>query len=347
MAPEFQTDTSQTHVLQLPPSAAGLRLDQALAAALPQYSRARLQRWIRDGAVRLAGKAARSRDRVSGGEQVVVEAQFSADLSVAAESLPLAIVHQDRELLVLNKPAGLVVHPGAGNRSHTLQNALLAHDAGLAHVPRAGLVHRLDKETSGLLIVARTPQAHTRLVAQLAAREIGREYLALVVGEPTAGARIDEPIGRHRTLRTRMAVRADGRPAATNFRIEERFRVHTLLRVQLETGRTHQIRVHLAHVGLPLVGDPAYGGRRRQVAGEAAQLNALLHGFARQALHAQRLTLTHPASGRCLSFEAPLPADFQALLAALRADAGAARGAAAARGRAPLHGRRRGKARSP
>jgi len=339
MAPEFQTDTSQTHVLLLPPSAAGLRLDQALAAALPQYSRARLQRWIRDGAVRLAGNAARSRDRVSGGEQVVVQAHFGA------ESLPLEIVHQDGELLVLNKPAGLVVHPGAGNRSHTLQNALLAHDAGLARVPRAGLVHRLDKETSGLLIVARTPQAHTRLVAQLAAREIGREYLALVVGQPTAGARIDEPIGRHRTLRTRMAVRADGRPATTNFRIEERFRVHTLLRVQLETGRTHQIRVHLAHAGLPLVGDPAYGGRRRQVAGEAAQLNALLHAFARQALHAQRLTLTHPATGRPLRFEAPLPADFQVLLAALREDAGAARGAAAARGGAPLHGRRRGKAR--
>ena len=347
MAPEFQTQSAQTHVLLLPPEAAGLRLDQALAAALPQYSRARLQRWISDGAVTLSGKPVRSRDRVSGGEQLVVQAQFCADHSVGAEALPLDIVHQDPELLVLNKPAGLVVHPGAGNREHTLQNALLAHDAALARVPRAGLVHRLDKETSGLLVVARTPQAHTRLVASLAVREIGREYLALVVGQPTAGARIDEPIGRHRALRTRMAVRADGRPAATNFRIEERFRVHTLLRVQLETGRTHQIRVHLAHVGLPLVGDPAYGGRRRQVAGDAAPLNTLLNGFARQALHAQRLTLAHPGSGRQVSFEAPLPADFQALLAALREDAGAARNAAAARGRAPLHRRRRGKARSP
>src|ERR1700691_668416 len=319
MPPEFQT-----HLLELPTSAAGLRLDQALAAALPQYSRARLQRWIRQGAVRLAVKAARAREGGPGGEEVVVEGQFAADHSVGAEALALDIVHEDRDLLVLNKPAGLVVHPGAGNRSHTLQNALLAHDPALARVPRAGLVHRLDKETSGLLIVARTPEVHTRLVAQLAAREIGREYLALVAGLPTGGARIDAPIGRHRSLRTRMAVRADGREAVTNFRIEERFRVHTLLRVRLETGRTHQIRVHLAHVGLPLVGDPAYGGRQGRVAGDAAQLNALLHAFARQALHAQRLTLVHPGNGRELSFEAPLPQDFQALLAQLRAHAGAA-----------------------
>ena len=339
MPPEFQT-----HSFELPPAAAGLRLDQALAAALPQYSRARLQRWIREGAVRLGGRAVRARDRVAGGEQIVVEARFAADERVGAEALPLDVVHQDRELLVLNKPAGLVVHPGAGNREHTLQNALLAHDPALSRVPRAGLVHRLDKETSGLLIVARTPEVHTRLVAQLAAREIGREYLALVMGQPTGGARIEKPIGRHRSLRTRMAVRADGREAITNFRIEERFRVHTLLRVQLETGRTHQIRVHLAHVGLPLVGDPAYGGRQGRVGGEAEELNALLHAFQRQALHAQRLTLTHPRSARAVSFEAPLPVDFERLLAALRADAGAARSAA----RAPdaTSRRRRGKSRS-
>jgi 23S rRNA pseudouridine1911/1915/1917 synthase len=339
MPPEFQT-----HSFELPPAAAGLRLDQALAAALPQYSRARLQRWIREGAVRLGGRAVRARDRVAGGEQIVVEARFAADERVGAEALPLDVVHQDRELLVLNKPAGLVVHPGAGNREHTLQNALLAHDPALSRVPRAGLVHRLDKETSGLLIVARTPEVHTRLVAQLAAREIGREYLALVMWQPTGGARIEQPIGRHRSLRTRMAVRADGREAITNFRIEERFRVHTLLRVQLETGRTHQIRVHLAHVGLPLVGDPAYGGRQGRVGGEAEELNALLHAFQRQALHAQRLTLTHPRSARAVSFEAPLPVDFERLLAALRADAGAARSAA----RAPdaTSRRRRGKSRS-
>jgi 23S rRNA pseudouridine1911/1915/1917 synthase len=310
----------QTHLLDLPAAAAGQRLDQALAQALPQYSRARLQRWIRDGAVTLSGKPVRGRDRVHGGEQVQVQAQFEADFSVEAESIALEIVHQDRELLVVNKPAGLVVHPGAGNRAHTLQNALLAHDPALARVPRAGIVHRLDKETSGLLIVARTPTAHTRLVAQMAAREIHRAYLALVLGQPTGGARIEQPIGRHRSVRTRMAVRGDGREAITLFRIEERFRAHTLLRVQLETGRTHQIRVHLAHVGLPVVGDPVYGGRRRQVAGDAVPLNALLRAFQRQALHAQRLQLTHPSSAQQLAFEAPLPADFQALLSALRLD---------------------------
>src|SRR5579863_663349 len=341
MPPEFQT-----HQLELPASAAGMSLDQALAAALPQYSRAHLQRWIRDGAVRLKGHSARARDRMQGGEQIVVEARFDTDSAVGAEALPLDIVYQDGALLVLNKPAGLVVHPGAGNRSHTLQNALLAHDPALARVPRAGLVHRLDKETSGLLIVARTPEVHTRLVAQLAAREIGREYLALVAGVPTGGARIDVPIGRHRSLRTRMAVRADGREAVTNFRIEERFRVHTLLRVRLETGRTHQIRVHLAHIGLPLVGDPVYGGRQGRVAGDAEQLNALLHAFARQALHAQRLTLAHPDNARELSFEAPLPADFEALLAALRADAAAAATARRPSAGGSARGRRRGKARS-
>jgi 23S rRNA pseudouridine1911/1915/1917 synthase len=316
MAPEFQT-----HSLQLPASAAGLRLDQALAVALPQYSRARLQRWIRTGAVRVQGQTAVARSRVHGGEQIVVEAQFEADCAVAAQALPLDIVYQDRALLVLNKPAGLVVHPGAGNRAHTLQNALLAHDPALARVPRAGLIHRLDKDTSGLLIVARTPEAHTRLVAMLAERAIGREYLALVSGVPTGGARIEQPIGRHRSQRTRMAVRRDGREAVTYYRIEERFRSHTLLRVRLETGRTHQIRVHLAHAGLPVIGDPVYGGRRRLSAGAGPELIALLQGLHRQALHAERLALAHPHSGQPLSFQAPLPADFAALLAALRAQA--------------------------
>jgi 23S rRNA pseudouridine1911/1915/1917 synthase len=311
----------QTHVLDLPASAAGLRLDQALAAALPQYSRARLQRWILAGAVRANGQPVRARDRVQGGERLIVEAEFAADTAVAAEALPLAVVHEDAALLVLDKPAGLVVHPGAGNREHTLQNALLAHDPQLARVPRAGIVHRLDKQTSGLLVVARTPEVHTLMVAALAARAVGREYLALSVGAPTGGGRIDQPIGRHRAVRTRMAVRTDGRQAVTHYRIEERFRAHTLLRVQLETGRTHQIRVHLAHVGLPIVGDPVYGGRQRLLAGSAAALSAALQGFRRQALHAQRLHLQHPLSARPMSFEAPVPADLAALLSLLRADA--------------------------
>ncbi len=316
MASEFQT-----HVLDLPASAAGMRLDQALAAALPQYSRARLQRWIRAGAVRANGQPVRARDRVQGGEQLIVEAEFAADTHVAAEALPLDILHEDAALLVLNKPPGLVVHPGAGNREHTLQNALLAHDTRLARVPRAGLVHRLDKDTSGVLVVARTPEVHTLLVAALAARAVGREYLALSLGAPTGGGKVDQPIGRHRSVRTRMAVRADGREAVTHFRIEERFRSHTLLRVQLETGRTHQIRVHLAHIGFPIVGDPVYGGRKRLLAGGTPALNAALQGFGRQALHAQRLHLTHPLSQRALSFEAPVPPDLVSLLRLLRADA--------------------------
>jgi 23S rRNA pseudouridine1911/1915/1917 synthase len=310
----------QTHVLDLPVSAAGMRLDQALAAALPQYSRARLQRWIRCGAVRANGQPVRARDRVQGGEQLVVEAQFAADTQLTPQALPLDVLYEDEALLVLNKPSGLVVHPGAGNREHTLQNALLAHDARLARVPRAGLVHRLDKDTSGVLVVARTPEVHTLLVAALAAREVGREYLALSQGAPTGGGRIDQPIGRHRSARTRMAVRADGREAVTHFRIEERFRLHTLLRVQLETGRTHQIRVHLAHIGFPIAGDPVYGGRRRMLAGAAPALNAALQAFRRQALHAHRLHLRHPSSTRALSFEAPLPADLNELLRLLRAD---------------------------
>jgi len=313
------------HELELPATAAGQRFDAALAAALPQYSRARLQRWIGTGDVLLAGRKVLPRQRVAGGEPVRVRAEFTPDTAVQPESIALRIVHEDEALLVIDKPAGLVVHPGAGNPAHTLQNALLAHDPALALVPRAGLIHRLDKDTSGLLVVARTPEVHTALVALLQQREISRGYLALVLGLPTAGGTISQPIGRHRTLRTRMAVRRDGREAVTHFRIEERFRGHTLLRVQLETGRTHQIRVHLAHIGLPIVGDPLYGGRRRQLAGAGAALHSALRSFRRQALHAQRLEFDHPLTGRHHTFEAPLPADFRALLAALRDDGEAVR----------------------
>ena len=313
------------HELTLPASAAGQRLDAALAAALPQYSRARLQRWIEAGEVQLAGRTVPARHRLAGGEPVRVRAEFEPDRVVAPEAMPLRIIHEDEALLVIDKPAGLVVHPGAGNPAHTLQNALLGHDAALALVPRAGLVHRLDKDTSGLLVVARTPEVHTALVTQLQRREISREYLALCLGVPTAGGTIDQPIGRHRSQRTRMAVRRDGREAVTHYRLEERFRGHALLRVQLETGRTHQIRVHLAHAGLPLVGDPVYGGRRRLVAGLGEAARAALLGFRRQALHAARLALAHPVTGRPVRFEAPLPADFRELLAALRDDARAAR----------------------
>ena len=315
MPPKFQT-----HRLEFPPELAGRRLDQALATLLPQYSRTRIQRWIEDGAVRVNGLAPRARDVVVGGESATVEARQSDETKIAAEELPLDIVHQDATLIVINKPPGVVVHPGAGNREHTLQNALLAHDPKLRRVPRAGLVHRIDKDTSGLLVVARTLEAQVKLVASLAAHDIEREYLALCSGAMTGGGTIDEPIGRHRTQRIKMAVRRDGRTAVTHYRIEKRFRAHTLARVRLETGRTHQIRVHLAHVGYPIVGDPVYGGRRRIPAGATPQLIAALDGFRRQALHAARLELVHPKSGKPVSFEAPLPADFLLLLGALERD---------------------------
>jgi 23S rRNA pseudouridine1911/1915/1917 synthase len=310
----------QTHRFDLPPDFAGRRLDQALAQLLPQYSRTRIQRWIEEGAVQINGLGVRARDLVTGGESATVEARLPAQSGVAAEKMPLDIVHQDPQVLVINKPPGLVVHPGAGNREHTLQNALLAHDARLKRVPRAGLVHRIDKDTSGLLVVARTLEAHTALVTELAAHEIEREYLALCTGAMTGGGTVDEPIGRHRTQRTRMTVRSDGRKAVTHYRIERRFRAHTLARVHLETGRTHQIRVHMAHVGYPVVGDPAYGGRRRLPAGATPELVQALQTFPRQALHAARLTLTHPKSGKRVTYDAPLPADLAGLLDALARD---------------------------
>ena len=310
----------RNHSLILAASAAGLRLDQALARALPQYSRARLQGWIEAGAVQVDGRRPRTKDKVFGGERVEIAARLEPDERVAPEAQPLAVVHQDRALFVINKPAGMVVHPGAGNPRHTLQNALLALDPKLALVPRAGLVHRLDKDTSGLLVVARTPEAHARLVAALAEREVERTYLAICTGAMTGGGTVDAPVGRHRTQRTRMSVRSDGREAVTHYRIAKRYRAHTLVRVQLETGRPNQIRVHLAHIGYPIIGDPVYGGRRRLPAGCSPALAAALGAFPRQALHAARLALTHPTTGRALAWEAPVPEDMARLLAVLEED---------------------------
>jgi 23S rRNA pseudouridine1911/1915/1917 synthase len=316
LSPKFQT-----HRLELPTDLAGRRLDAALALLLPQYSRTRLQGWIEEGAVRVNGLTVRPRDPVVGGEVAVVEARIIEETGVKAEKLPIDIVHEDASVIVINKPPGLVVHPGAGNRASTLQNALLAHDPKLARVPRAGLVHRIDKDTSGLLVVARTLAAHTALVAELAAHEIRREYLAVCVGVMTGGGTVDEPIGRHRTQRTKMAVRRDGRHAVTHYRVEKKFRAHTLTRVRLETGRTHQIRVHLAHAGYPIVGDPVYGGRRKLPAGASAVLIAALDAFKRQALHAEKLEFTHPKSGKRVEYTAPIPADLAGLLGALERDA--------------------------
>jgi 23S rRNA pseudouridine1911/1915/1917 synthase len=307
----------RAHALTLPKEAAGQRFDQALAQALPQYSRARVQHWIESGSVEVEGRPLRTKDRVLGGEQVRITVRLPRETGVTAEALPLDVVFKDRALLVVNKPAGLVVHPGAGNPRHTLQNALLGFDPKLSLVPRAGLVHRLDKDTSGLILVARTLEVHNALVKALAAREITREYLAVCTGVMTSGGTVNQPIGRHRRERTRMAVVTEGRRAVTHYRVIERFPAHTLVLVTLETGRTHQIRVHFAHLGFPLVGDGVYGGRRRIPARATPKLAAELRGFPRQALHAARLILEHPLTGRELELEAPLPADMRHLLAVL------------------------------
>ena len=307
----------------VPGTLCGLRTDVALARMFPEHSRARLQQWIRAGAATLDGAAVQAKDRVAGGERVRIHGEVAGDEESAAQPGPLAVLHQDPDLLVLDKPPGLVVHPGAGNRDGTLLNRLLAHDPGLRTVPRAGLVHRLDKNTSGLMLVARSLAAHTRLVAQIRAREVERIYEAVVAGAPPAHGTVEAPIGRDRARRTRMAVQARGKHAVTRWRVVERYRRHARLEVSLETGRTHQIRVHLAHVGHPIVGDPTYGRRRpRGCAGGGPET---VSAFARQALHARRLSLSHPTSGRALDIESELAPDVLGLVRALRADAAEAR----------------------
>ena len=308
----------------VPEELAGKRFDVVLATLAPQYSRARLQRWIRDGLATVQQGNRRPRDSVEAGDLIELKAPAEDSVSSlhAAQPMDLAILHEDESLLVIDKPAGLVVHPGAGRPDRTLLNALLHHEPGLAAVPRAGLVHRLDKDTTGLLVVARTLTAHKSLVEQLGARTVHREYIAVVRGRVIAGGIIDAAIGRHPVHRTRMAVvRRGGRRAVTHYRIEARYRAHTVLSVRLDTGRTHQIRVHLAHLGSPVVGDPDYGGRSGPPAGAAPVLRDALSRFDRQALHAHRLTLRHPASGRVHQWTAPTPGDLEALLGALAADA--------------------------
>ncbi|MBS0327190.1 MAG: RluA family pseudouridine synthase [Proteobacteria bacterium] len=304
----------------VPSGDAGLRLDQALAHLVPELSRARLKSWIDSGRVAVDGSSWEAKRRVRGGETLTIAVVDEPPSDrVEAQPIALAIVHEDDSIIVVDKPAGLVVHPGNGNRDGTLQNALLAHDASLASVPRAGIVHRLDKDTSGLLVIARTLASHAHLVRQLAARSVHRAYLAVVHGNLARAVVIDAPIGRHPTRRTTMAVIEGGRPARTHVDVVERFGDATLVRCRLETGRTHQIRVHLAAAGHPLVGDPAYGSRRR---------HAVAPAFARQALHAIRLELDHPASGARMCFDAPIPGDLAALIDALRT-----------RGEAPLQPR--------
>jgi len=299
----------------------GQRLDRALAALLPDYSRSRLQRWLADGNLTVDGETPPAKTAVVGGEQVRLILPSEPDRAdVRPEPIALNIIYEDDAIIVLDKPAGLVMHPGAGNPDGTLQNALVAHDESMAALPRAGIVHRLDKDTSGILVVARTFAAHKKLVDDLAARTVKREYEAVAIGVMTAGGHVDANIDRHPVDRKRMAVREFGREAITHYRVIKRYRAHTHVRCSLETGRTHQIRVHMAHVRYPLIGDPVYGGRLKMPAGCSESLRTVLREFPRQALHAHKLRFQHPVTGEPVECKAPLPDDLFSLLDALRED---------------------------
>lgn len=298
---------------------AGERLDRVLAELLPDHSRGRLQAWIREGAITVDQQRVKPGAKLHGGELIEIDVVVEAVSEVRPQALAIDVLHADDDLIVLNKSAGLVVHPAAGNRDGTLQNALLHHYPELETIPRAGIVHRLDKLTSGVMVVARSLRAHTALVRQLQDRSMRREYRALVYGDLISGGTIDAPIARHPHDRLRMAVVAGGKPAVTHYRILDRFAHFSWLEVRLETGRTHQIRVHMAHIGHPLVADPVYG-RQRLPAGAGAPLRAALQGFGRQALHALRLELVHPASGEPVRYCAPLAYDLRQLVKVLEED---------------------------
>lgn len=301
---------------------AGSRLDQVAATLFPDYSRARLQQWIKEGLLLVDGAIAQNRLKLYGGELLSLSVVVEHQEQWQAEDLPIDIVYEDESLLVINKHAGLVVHPAAGNYTGTLLNALLHHYPNLGKVPRAGIVHRLDKETSGLMVVARDISAHQALVAMIQAREVSREYQAIVNGLVTAGGTVDAALGRHPVHRKKRAVVPEdsGKNAITHYRILKKYRAHSHLQVKLETGRTHQIRVHMAHIGFPIVGDQVYGGRLKLPKGASPELIASLSGFKRQALHAWKLGLQHPVSGEDMQWEQEIPQDMQELLAILADD---------------------------
>lgn len=296
----------------------GWRFDQVAASVFSEFSRERLKSWLQDGQLTVNGQQVKPKARSVGGEQLLLKATLQRQGSSQPEDIPLDIIYEDDDILVINKPVGLVVHPGAGNWTGTLVNGLLFHAPKLAELQRAGLVHRIDKDTSGLLVIAKTLEAQFSLTKQLADKSVYRVYDALVVGHVIAGGTIDKPIRRHPVERTRMSVQPGGRPSVTHYKVLERFGTHTLVQAQLETGRTHQIRVHLSYVGFPLVGDSTYGGRIRLPKGASLHLTNTLKGFKRQALHARELGLIHPRTGEEMSFEAPWPDDFTALIEALR-----------------------------
>lgn len=295
-------------------------MDKALAVLFPDYSRSAMQKWLKQGLIVVDEEIPSQRERVQGGEQVELVVPSIQAVEWQPEPLEVPVVYEDEDLIVINKPAGLVVHPGAGNHNRTLINGLLYHDGSLSALPRAGIVHRLDKDTTGLMVVARSETARRELIAQLASRTLGRGYLAVVQGVPVSGGRIDEPIGRDRHDRRRMAIASAGKPAVTNFRVERRYRAHALLHCKLESGRTHQIRVHMKHTGFPLVGDPVYSGRSRLPPEPLPELRDALQQFGRQALHAWRLGLRHPRSGEEMTWEAPLPDDMNNLCLLLASD---------------------------
>jgi 23S rRNA pseudouridine1911/1915/1917 synthase len=305
---------------KIPDSQAGNRLDKALTTLYPDYSRARLQQWLRDGSILINGLSGKPKDKVKGGETVEIKVEPEEAVTWQPQLLPLVILYEDQDLIVVNKPAGLVVHPGAGNQDNTLINALLHHAPELAQLPRAGIIHRIDKETSGVLVVARSLTAHSYLVKQLQQHEFAREYQAITTGTLVAGGTIDAPIGRHPKHRTRMAVVENGKSAITHYRIIQRYRAHTHIRVKLETGRTHQIRVHMAYKRYPLVGDPVYGGRLKIPPNSNESFKESLRKFPRQALHANRLGLQHPKTEEWIEWTAALPNDMQKLLAELEKD---------------------------
>ena len=305
---------------EVPSELGGQRLDQVAAQLFSEHSRSRLTAWIKEGLLTVDGEVVRPRDIVHGGSVLELDAEQEAQGEWVAEDIELDIVYEDDDILVINKPAGLVVHPAVGHQSGTLLNALLHHVPDIVNVPRAGIVHRLDKDTTGLMVVAKNIQAQTQLVDQLQKRSVSRIYECIVIGVITAGGKIDAPIGRHGQQRQRMAVMEGGKQAISHYRVLERFRSHTHTRVKLETGRTHQIRVHMAHINFPLVGDPAYGGRFRIPPAANPTMVQALKEFPRQALHARFLELTHPVTGQRMKWESPLPDDFVWLLSLLRQD---------------------------
>jgi len=303
---------------KIPDEMAGMRLDQCLAEMFSDYSRSKLQTWIKAGRVTVDQQTLKAKDKVDGGELITLDAEAEEVMEYEAEDIPLEIIFEDDSILIVNKPAGLVVHPAVGHWDGTLVNALLNHAPSLKTLPRAGIVHRLDKDTSGLLMVAKTLQAHNSLSTQLQERSITREYLALVKGWMTAGGTVDEPLGRHPADRKKHTVRDDGKHAVTHYRLEERLKKNTLIRVKLETGRTHQIRVHMAYIGYPLVGDPVYGGRFQMPANCSEQLEEVLRSFKRQALHATRLGLQHPETDEYCEWELAIPEDMVNLIKAIK-----------------------------